>query len=79
MSEFNQASFSGGMNLLVDDTRLGPNEYREAFNVRNRFDVLGAINEATEDVIAPAGLKQGLYSFGDYLIAFVAGKAYYLS
>ena len=77
MSEFNQASFSGGMNLLVDDTRLGPNEYREAFNVRNRFDVLGAINEATEDVIAPAGLKQGLYSFGDYLIAFVAGNAYY--
>lgn len=77
MSEFRQNSFKGGMNLLVDDTRLGPDEYREAFNIRNRFDVLEPILNAANLVVAPVGLKQGLYTFGDYVLLFVAGNAYY--
>jgi len=87
--EFNQRSFSGGMNLVVDDTRLSGtqdivggntsinvNQYREAFNVRNRFDVLDSIPLPTE-LSAPAGNKQGIWTFGDYVLLFVAGNAYY--
>ena len=80
------------MNLLVDDTRLpvntkyklgsnpydiGYNQYREAFNVRNRYDVLQPIKNGIKDTAAPKGLKQELVTFGNYLILFVAGSAYY--
>ena len=77
MGEFNQPSFKGGMNLLVDDTRIGPDEYREAFNVRNRFDVLDQVLTAEEQTGAPQGTKQGIFTFGDYLLMFVFGEAWY--
>lgn len=77
MADYLQSSFRGGMNLFVDDTRLADNEYREAFNVRNRFDVLEQIKAATEDVAAPAGLKQGMHTFGQFKLLFVAGLCYY--
>ncbi len=64
------------MNLLVDDTRLGPDEYREAFNVRNRFDVLDQIRTAKE-LLSPSGRKQGIFTFGDYILLFVEGFCYY--
>ena len=76
MGQFNQTSFSGGMNLIVDDTRIAPNEYREAFNVRNRFDVLDSVPNGVE-LTAPPGNKQGLYTFGNYFLLFVAGNAYW--
>lgn len=75
--QFNQVSFAGGMNLLVDDTRIQANEYREAFNVRNRFDVLDQVLTAVQEIGAPIGNKQGLFTFGDYLILFVFGQAWY--
>lgn len=77
MSEYSQESFVGGMNLLADDTRIKPNQYRVGFNVRNRFDVLQSIPSSEEDVAVPAGVKQELVTFGDYVIIFVAGRAYY--
>ena len=90
--EFNQSSFSGGMNLIVDDTRLpvsvkyklgdnpysvGYNQYREAFNIRNRFDVLQSIKNGVRDTAIPNGLKQEIVTFGNYIIAFISGSAYY--
>lgn len=77
MSVFNQKSFSGGMNLEVDDTRLEPNEYRTAFNVRSSTDTLAPIHKSVLDPAAPAGVKQGMITFGFYVILFVAGKAWY--
>jgi len=89
---FNQKSFSGGMNLLVDDTRLpvvagyklgnnpyslGYNQYRLGINVRNRFDVLNTIQQSKKDTASPKGIKQELVTFGNYIILFVAGKAWY--
>lgn len=78
MSEFIQKSFKGGINLIVDDTRLEDDEYREAFNVRSRFDILDQIHNS-EDITAtaPRGNYQGLYTFGDYLLLFCNGLAYY--
>jgi hypothetical protein len=75
--EFTQTSFIGGMNLLADNTKLGPNQYGLAFNIRNRFDVLSPVKASTQDTAAPSGKKQGLYSVGDYLVLFSGGKAYY--
>lgn len=75
--EFSQQSWVGGMNLLVDDTRLAINEYRIGFNVRNRYDVLDGVRSSHRDPAAPTGKKQGIYTIGKYVLIFVAGKAYY--
>jgi hypothetical protein len=77
MSTYNQASFAGGMNLRIDDTRLKSDQYKVAFNVRNRVDTLEPILSSVKDVSIPAGLKQGILTFGNYIICFVAGSAYY--
>ena len=78
MSEFNQESFSGGLNLLLDDTRLANNQYRVGFNLRNRYDVLDPVKSSIKDTSsAIIGLKQGILTFGEFIIAFVVGKAYF--
>lgn len=77
MSVYNQRSFAGGMKLQVDDTRLAPNEYKIAFNCRNRVDTLDPVLSSKIDTAAPAGKKQGILTFGNYVIAFIAGFAYY--
>lgn len=76
-SEYNQTSFLGGMNLLGDDSRLQPNQYRAGFNLTNRYDVLDPMLKSKKDVSAPPGLKQELVTFGNFEILFVAGLAYY--
>jgi len=90
--ELNQKSFKGGMNLLVDDTRptadlegdtseskygINVNQYRIGFNVRCRYDVLDPVLSSLEDTSCPRGLKQGILTFGDYVICFVDGLAYF--
>jgi len=92
MSDYKQTSFAGGMNLLLDDTRLpvsfkykegsSPydityNQYRLGLNVRTRFDVCSPVPSAVTDTTCPAGLKQGLVAFGNYIICFIAGTAWY--
>ena len=92
MSEFKQTSFSGGFNLLLDDSRLPVSvkykegnspfditydQYRLGNNIRTRFDVGQAIQSSVEDKAAPSGLKQAILTFGNYIILFVAGQAWY--
>lgn len=77
MANYSQNNFSGGMNLLVNDTNLGENQYRLGINVRNRYSYLQACRSSVLDSAAPAGVKQELLTFGNYIILFVAGKAYY--
>lgn len=89
---FKQSSFSGGINLLLDDTRLpvsfkykegdSPydityNQYRIGLNTRTRFDVCTPIKSSIVDQQAPVGIKQALVTFGNYLILFVEGDAFY--
>lgn len=74
--KFYQRGFAGGMNQLVEPWDLADNEYVYAHNVRNRRNSLVPVKTHVE-VSAPAGVKQGLYVFGDYLVLFVAGSAYY--
>jgi len=77
MSEYSQKSFSGGMDLHADDTRLQPNQYRCGLNVRNRFDVLEPIPVGVRDPAVPDGLKQELVTFGNFVILFAGGRAFY--
>jgi len=77
MSEYNQQSFQGGMNLLVDDTRLHPSQYRLAFNCHNRYDVMDPVYNSVLDTSAPNGIKQGILTFGNYIIMFAGGYAYF--
>ena len=77
MSSYSQKSFIGGMNLIAEDMRIKPNEYRVGYNLRNRFDVLQAVKSSVEDMACPAGIKQEMVTFGNYVILFVAGRAYY--
>lgn len=76
-SEYNQVSFLGGMNLLGDDSRLAPNQYRAGFNLTNRYDTLDPMLKSKRDVSAPVGLMQELVTFGNFEILFVDGKAFY--
>jgi len=77
MSEYNQTSFTGGMNLLLDDTRLQPNQYRLGINLRNRYDTLDEIPNSILDQTLPVGIIQEVLTFGNYVVAFVSGFAYY--
>jgi len=77
ISEYNQTSFIGGMNLLLDDTRLQSNQYRVGYNVRNRYDVLDEIQNSLPDTSLPVGIVQEVITFGQYVLAFVSGKAYF--
>lgn len=76
-SEYNQLSFIGGMNLLLEDTDLQPNQYRIGFNVRNRFGRLDPVLSSQQDTTIPAGIIQEVITFGNYVIAFVSGSAYW--
>jgi hypothetical protein len=76
-SEYNQTSFLGGMNLLGDDSRLQPNQYRIGYDVTNRYDVLDPVLASVQDTTVPTGLIQELTTFGNYVICFVSGFAYY--
>ena len=77
MSNYTQKSFVGGINLISEDMRIQPNQYRCGFNLRNRFDSLKAVRSSVEDVAIASGIKQEMITFGNYVIIFVAGRAYY--
>lgn len=76
-SEYNQESFKGGMNLLGDDTRLQPNQYRAGFDLTNRYDALDCVLTSQQDTSIPPGIIQELVTFGNYLVIFVSGTAWY--
>ena len=77
MLEFRQVDFSAGMDLFAEDYALGASSYGLANNIRNRTGALTPIAGPVEDTDAPAGLKQGVYAFDDYIILFCNGAAYY--
>ena len=77
LSEYNQQSFLGGMNLLGDDSRLQPNQYRIGFDLTNRYDILDPVLASVQDKLAPEGVIQECATLGNYVILFVSGFAYY--
>lgn len=76
MSYF-QYNFRGGLNRQDDNTKIGEDEYYLLLNGRTRNNTLKPIKLPVELENRPAGLLQGVYSVGTYLLIFVAGRAYY--
>ena len=76
-AEFTQESFLGGMNLLGDDTSLSSNQYRVGFDLTNRYGVLDPVLASVQDQSVPQGIIQECVTFGQYVIIFVSGQAYY--
>ena len=82
MADYVQQSFVGGMNLSVDDTRLGQDEYKFAKNVRNRFGTLEGIKNVT-DISTSIGAFttnppiQAIYSIGEFVFLFFDGGCKY--
>jgi hypothetical protein len=65
------------MNMAVDDSRLGDDEYSFAMNVRNRF---GELTPVKRPLIIDTGFTanqrfQGIYTVGDFILLFQSGHA----
>lgn len=72
-----QKDFSGGIDLVSSDTQIADNAYLWLVNARQRFGTVDPIKKHVLQEDVPAGLKQGIISVGNILIAFVSGFAYY--
>lgn len=71
-----QSSFSGGMNLFDESSKLKDDEYYLLINGRNRNNKIQAIKRPKLIQELPPGNIQGIYTASPYLIVFVNGKAY---
>lgn len=76
MSTFTQSDFSGGMDLLSNDTSIADDSYRYLINGRTRLGSIKPI-QAPLLINSPLGKKQGLVAVGNILVLFVSGNAYY--
>jgi len=67
------------MNMALDDSRIGQDEYHLGLNVRNRFGDLRPVKRPLEIATGfPADVPfQGIYSVGDFLILVQGGDAKY--
>jgi hypothetical protein len=82
VADYSQQSFVGGMNMSVDDTRLGEDEYKFAKNIRNRFGTLEGIknvNDISSDIGAFTSNPpiQAIYSIGEFVFLFFDGGCKY--
>lgn len=82
VADYSQQSFVGGMNMSVDDTRLGEDEYKFAKNIRNRFGTLEGIKNVS-DISNSIGAFttnppiQAIYSIGEFVFLFFKGGCKY--
>lgn len=75
---FGTRDFRGGADMSVEASRLQDGEYVMMINGRNRYGDITPIAKALNlDDYLPSGKKQGLYGYGEFLVAFVSGKAYF--
>lgn len=77
MEDPQQTDFSGGMNMRDAVDLLAANEYVWGVNVRTRDKQITPVLAPIEDVLLPDGIKQGLFAFGNYLLLFSGGRAYW--
>lgn len=74
-----QIDFSGGLNTSLEVASIGPTEYAFLRNGRTRELTIKPIRlpvELTSVGLPDEGNRQGLYALGQYLLAFIDGKAY---
>jgi len=74
----NKTRFQGGIrNQFISEKEDLESSYRLLINARVRDDAVRPIQLPLEDTSLPAGLAQGVYAFDNYILAFIAGFAYY--
>lgn len=77
---YSQKSFSGGMDLFTERTRLPEDRYPLLVNARSRFGKLTPIKKCvklTEGLPdASQTIYQGLYAAGSFALVFAGGRAY---
>lgn len=72
-----KTEFRGGMRQqFTSDKEDYAASYQLLINGRTRTNTVRPIRLPVEDTSLPAGLKQGVYSFDSYVLAFVAGQLY---
>lgn len=76
MNLFNQISFSGGLNTRMDSSKLPAESYSLLLNGRTTTNGVKPVKTHLKQSV-PYGKKQGLYSFGKYLLLFVDGMAWW--
>lgn len=76
-ANFYQKGFAGGMNQLLDPTRIAENEYIYAHNVRSRDDKLEPVKQHVLVDTPEGDNMQGAYVFGEFMVLFLDGLAYY--
>jgi hypothetical protein len=83
---FAQNTFSGGMDYYDKDTDIDwlptytttrASSYKLGINCRNRGGKLEAIQTPVDITFNLNGNPQGVYSFGNVIISFYSGRAYY--
>src|SRR3954463_2822291 len=80
-SVFIQDSFSGGLDMFTDRTKLQPGTYPLLINGRSRYGKVRPIKKpkliSSGLPAATAGYKyQGLYGVGNFAVVFASGQAY---
>lgn len=74
---FTKREFRGGMRQqFVPDKEDAASSYQLLINGRPRTNNIEPIRLPVEDTSLPSGLKQAVYSFDKYILAFVAGSLY---
>lgn len=74
-----KTQFTGGIDQFHDPSQVDfAAGYVLGVNCRTRNGKMESI-QAPRDITAslPAGKRQGIYTFGNFVVAFVSGKAYY--
>ncbi len=79
---FKVTSFSGGLNLKDDPTKLQPGEYPLCINGRPRYDIVEPIQKPLHitDPVFPTGENinyQSGYSAGNFSVLFINGQGFY--
>lgn len=72
-------NFSGGMNMAVERSKIGDEQYYLLVNGRTRFNIVKPVLLPTQltEGLPGSGTVQGIYGFDKYLIVFVGGYGYY--
>lgn len=71
-----QSDFSGGVDLVSDDTNISETGYRWLLNARQRYGKMQAVTQATL-LSTPTGKKQGCIAVGNVQVLFINGHAFY--
>jgi hypothetical protein len=73
---YTQYNFSGGLNRTFDSTKLQRNQYPLLINGRVRKNIITPTQKHVQ-IPVPGGNIQGIYAFGNVLVVFISGGAFY--